>query len=82
VAVKIKLRRVGKKHTPFYRVVISDVRNAGKTGRFIEEIGIYNPKAKPKLINIDKEKALDWIEKGAKPTDSVKRLLKPILESN
>ena len=73
--VKIRLKRMGMKKNPFYRVVVADER-APRDGRFIYEIGYYDPMKKPSLINIDKEKALDWMQKGAQPTDSARSLLK------
>ncbi len=73
--VKIRLRRVGAKKAPFYRVVVADSRYP-RDGRFIEEIGTYNPMVEPSAINIDGEKALAWIKNGAQPTDTVKVLLK------
>ncbi|MBP1563589.1 MAG: 30S ribosomal protein S16 [Oscillospiraceae bacterium] len=75
MAVKIRLRRMGAKKAPFYRVVVADSRFP-RDGRFIEEIGYYDPTKEPAVVNIDKEKAEDWIKKGAQPTDTVKRLLK------
>lgn len=75
MAVKIRLRRMGAKKAPFYRVVVADSRFP-RDGRFIEEIGYYDPTQEPAVINIDKDKANDWIKKGAQPTDTVKRLLK------
>ena len=75
MAVKIRLRRMGAKKAPFYRVVVADSRFP-RDGRFIEEIGYYDPKKEPAVINIDKDKANEWIKKGAQPTDTVKRLLK------
>ena len=75
MAVKIRLRRMGAKKAPFYRVVVADSRYP-RDGRFIEEIGYYDPKSDPAVINIDKDKAAEWIKKGAQPTDTVKRLLK------
>lgn len=75
MAVKIRLRRMGSKKNPFYRVVVADSRRA-RDGRFIEEIGTYNPLTKPVTVKIDNEKAKDWISKGAKPTDTVERLFK------
>lgn len=75
MAVKIRLRRMGAKKAPFYRVVVADSRFP-RDGRFIEEIGYYDPTKEPAVINIDKDKANDWIKKGAQPTDTVKRLLK------
>lgn len=77
MAVKIRLRRIGAKKAPFYRVVVADSRFS-RDGRFIEEIGIYDPTKEPSLVKIDVEKANDWIAKGAQPTDTVKRLLKNI----
>lgn len=75
MAVKIRLRRMGARNNPFYRVVVADSRSP-RDGRFIEEIGYYDPKSNPAVININKEKAEEWIKKGAQPTDTVKRLLK------
>ena len=73
--VKIRLRRMGMKKAPFYRVVVADSRYP-RDGRFIEEIGYYNPTTEPAEIKIDAEKANEWIKKGAQPTDTVKSLLK------
>ncbi|KYH29908.1 MULTISPECIES: 30S ribosomal protein S16 [Clostridium] len=73
MAVKIRLRRMGAKKAPFYRVVVADSRSP-RDGRFIEEIGYYNPVSEPKTIKIDEEKAIQWIKNGAQPTDVVKRL--------
>ncbi|MDO4534724.1 MAG: 30S ribosomal protein S16 [Clostridium perfringens] len=74
MAVKIRLRRMGAKKAPFYRVVVADSR-APRDGRFIEEIGYYNPVAKPEAeVKIDSEKADKWLKNGAQPTDVVKRL--------
>ncbi len=75
MAVKIRLKRMGAKKAPFYRVVVADSRYP-RDGRFIEEIGTYNPLTDPSTINIDKEKAEKWIKNGAQPTDTVKKLLK------
>jgi small subunit ribosomal protein S16 len=75
MAVKIRLRRVGKKKAPFYRIVVADSRYPSN-GRFIEEIGYYNPLEKPAVVKFDAEKAKKWIENGAQPTDTVKALLK------
>lgn len=75
MAVKIRLKRMGKKKTPFYRVVVADSR-APRDGKFIEEIGYYNPLVEPVLIKIDADRAKEWIGNGAKPTDTVKYLLK------
>jgi small subunit ribosomal protein S16 len=72
--VRIRLRRVGAKGQPSYRVVVADSRSP-RDGRFIEIIGHYNPRVEPSEIVIDKEKALAWIAKGAKPSDSVVSLL-------
>ena len=73
--VKIRLKRMGMKKKPFYRVVVADER-APRDGRFIDEIGYYDPMTKPSTIKIEKEKALDWMQKGAQPTDSARSLLK------
>jgi len=75
MAVKIRLRRMGAKKAPFYRVIVADSRYP-RDGRFIEEIGHYNPLTDPADIKIDTEKALKWIANGAQPTDTVKDLLK------
>ena len=75
MAVKIRLRRMGAKKTPFYRVVVADSRYP-RDGRFIEEIGTYNPLTEPAEIKIDLEKANQWIANSAQPTDTVKALLK------
>lgn len=75
MAVKIRLRRIGAKKAPFYRVVVADSRYP-RDGRFIEEIGYYDPTKEPAIVNIDGEKAKKWIGNGAQPTDTVKALLK------
>ncbi len=75
MAVKIRLRRVGAKKAPFYRVVVADSRYP-RDGRFIEEIGTYNPMADPTEFKVDADKAKQWIANGAQPTDTVKALLK------
>ena len=75
MAVKIRLRRMGAKKAPFYRVVVADSRYP-RDGRFIEEIGYYNPLKSPAEVVIDGEKAKKWISNGAQPTDTVKALLK------
>lgn len=77
MAVKIRLRRIGAKKAPFYRVVVADSRYP-RDGRFIEKIGTYNPLTDPAEINIDVEKAKQWIANGAQPTDTVKALLKKV----
>ena len=75
MAVKIRLRRMGAKKAPFYRVVVADSRYP-RDGRFIEEIGTYNTMTDPVEIKIDAEKAKKWIANGAQPTDTVKSILK------
>ena len=75
MAVKIRLRRMGAKKAPFYRVVVADSRYP-RDGRFIEEIGTYNPLMDPPAINIDAEAAKKWLEKGAQPTETAKSILK------
>ena len=75
MAVKIRLRRMGAKKAPFYRVVVADSRYP-RDGRFIEEIGTYNPMVEPAEVKIDAEKTKQWISNGAQPTDTVKSLLK------
>ena len=75
MAVKIRLRRIGAKKAPFYRVVVADSRYP-RDGRFIEEIGYYDPTKEPAVVNIDADKAKKWIGNGAQPTYTVKALLK------
>ena len=75
MAVKIRLRRMGAKRAPFYRVVVADSRYP-RDGRFIEEIGYFNPMTEPADIKIDADKAKKWIANGAQPTDTVKSILK------
>ena len=75
MAVKIRLRRMGAKKSPFYRIVVADSRYP-RDGRFIEEIGTYNPVATPTEVKVDAEKAKQWIANGAQPTDTVKAILK------
>ena len=73
--VKIRLRRMGAKKAPFYRIVVADSRSP-RDGRCIEEIGTYNPLVNPAVITVDAEKAQTWIKNGAQPTDTVRGLLK------
>ena len=73
--VKIRLRRMGAKKAPYYRIVVADAR-APRDGRCIEEIGTYNPLTQPATITVDAEKAQTWIKNGAQPTDTVRGLLK------
>ena len=75
MAVKIRLRRMGAKKAPFYRIVVADSRYP-RDGRFIEEIGYYDPTKEPAVVKIDAEKAKTWIANGAQPTDTVRVLLK------
>jgi small subunit ribosomal protein S16 len=75
LAVKIRLRRMGARHQPSYRLVVSDSR-APRDGAFIETIGHYNPRTEPATVVVDEQKALDWLSKGAQPTDTVRSLLK------
>ena len=74
MAVKIRLTRLGDKKSPFYRVVVADSRYP-RDGRFIDLLGTYNPLKDPAEINIDNEKAVEWIKKGAQPTDTARALL-------
>ena len=73
--VKLRLKRMGAKKAPFYRIVVADSRYP-RDGRFIEEIGTYDPLKEPSAIQVDGERALEWIRTGAQPTDTVKNLLK------
>lgn len=75
MAVKIRLRRMGAKKMPFYRIVVADSRFPSD-GRFIEEIGTYNPLTEPSTVKIDAEKVAQWMKNGAQPTEVVKRLMK------
>ncbi len=75
--VKIRLRRMGAKKAPYYRIVVSDSRSP-RDGRFIEEIGSYNPLTNPAEIKVDVERAQYWVKNGAQPTDTVKSLLKKV----
>lgn len=75
MAVRIRLTRMGAKKRPFYRLVVADSRSP-RDGRFIEMLGHYNPITEPVELVVDKEKALEWLAKGAQPSDTVKRLLK------
>ncbi len=75
MAVKIRLRRMGAKKAPYYRIVVADSRYP-RDGRFIEEIGVYNPLKEPAEVKVDADKAKQWISNGAQPTDTVKAILK------
>ena len=75
MAVKIRLKRLGQKKAPFYRVVVADAR-APRNGRFIEEIGTYDPNIEPAAVSIDEEAAKKWLQNGAQPTETVARLFK------
>ena len=72
--VKIRLQRVGKKKAPFYHVVVADSRSP-RDGKIIEKVGTYNPMTEPGTIEIDKDKVAEWVKNGAKPTDTVKKLI-------
>lgn len=73
--VKIRLQRKGRKQRPFYHIVVADAR-APRDGRFIEKLGTYNPMTKPATIDLDREKAFDWLTKGAQPTDTARAILR------
>lgn len=73
MSVKIRLRRMGAKKAPFYRIVVADSRSP-RDGRFIEELGYYNPTTDPTTIKFDEEKAVQWIKNGAQPTEIVKKI--------
>ena len=75
MSVKIRLKRMGAKKKPFYRIVVADSR-CPRDGKFIEEIGYYNPLVEEKTVKVDSEKVQQWIKNGAKPTDTVNRLFK------
>ena len=75
MAVKIRLRRMGAKKAPFYRIVVADGRYP-RDGRFIEELGYYDPTKEPTVVKLDNEKAKAWLQNGAQPTDTVRDILK------
>ena len=77
MAVKIRLRRMGTKQTPFYRVVVADSRTA-RDGRFLEILGTYDPLKHPVALIIDEDRTLRWLQKGAQPTDTVRQLLRRV----
>mgnify|MGYP006369622247 CR=1 FL=1 len=74
MAVKMRLKRMGAKKRPFYRIVVADSRSP-RDGRFIEEVGYYNPVAEPAVVKVDKEIAMKWLNNGATPTDTVRDIL-------
>ena len=74
MAVKIRLRRMGQKKAPFYRIIVADSRSP-RDGKFIEEIGYYNPLTEPVEVKVNEEKVSQWLSNGAQPTETVKRLL-------
>ena len=75
MAVRIRLQRMGRKKRPFYQIVVADSRSP-RDGRFIDNLGSYNPMTKPATIDIDRDRAFDWISKGAQPTDTVRAILR------
>ena len=75
MAVKIRLKRMGQKKAPFYRIVVSDARSP-RDGRFIDEIGIYDPTKEPSEVKVDEEAAKKWLANGAQPTETVSKLFK------
>ena len=75
MAVKIRLRRMGQKKAPFYRIIVADSRSP-RDGRFIEEIGYYNPTKEPSVIKVDEEAAKKWLNNGAQPTEMVGKIFK------
>jgi small subunit ribosomal protein S16 len=77
MAVKIRLRRMGAKHQPSYRIVVADSRSP-RDGRYIDQVGFYNPLTNPATITIDQEKAVDWLRRGAQPTETVAILLNKV----
>ena len=74
MAVKIRLKRMGSNRNPSYRLVVADSRKP-RDGRFIEEIGMYNPTTEPETVKIKEERALEWLQKGAQPSDTVRNIL-------
>lgn len=77
MAVRIRMKRMGAKKRPFYRIVVADSRSP-RDGRFIEEIGYYNPTTDPTTLNVDTEKAVAWLKKGASPSETVKALFRKL----
>ena len=77
MAVKIRLRRMGQKKAPFYRIVVADSRSP-RDGKFIEEIGYYDPTKEPSVIKVDEEAAKKWLNNGAQPTETVARIFKHV----
>lgn len=75
MAVKIRMKRLGAKKAPFYRIVVADSRRA-RNGRFIEEIGFYNPVSEPRMFRVDADKVKAWMANGAQPSDTIKRLFR------
>ncbi len=73
MSVKIRLTRVGSKKKPFYRIIVTDIRSP-RDGKFIEKIGTYDPKEEPSKIELDKDKAINWLKKGARPTNTVQKI--------
>ena len=73
MSVKIRLTRVGSKKKPFYRIIVTDIRSP-RDGKFIEKIGTYDPKEEPSKIELDKEEAINWLKKGARPTNTVQKI--------
>jgi small subunit ribosomal protein S16 len=76
VAVKLKLKRIGKKHSPFYRIIAIDQKKSTASGAYLDVVGLYNPTTEPKEIKIDAAKVKAWMSKGAQPTVTVAKLLK------
>lgn len=74
MSVKIRMRRMGSKRKPFYRIVVADSRMP-RDGRFIEEVGYYNPLTNPDAVKLEEDKIFEWLEKGAQPSDTVRSLL-------
>ena len=77
MAVKIRLKRMGAKKAPFYRIIVADSRSP-RDGRFIENLGTYNPLTDPATITVKEEETLDWLSKGAQPTDTVRNILSKV----
>lgn len=75
MSVKIRMKRMGAKKAPFYRIVVADSRRA-RNGRFIEELGFYNPVSDPKMFRVDADKVKEWVANGAQPSDTVRRLFR------
>lgn len=77
LGARIRLTRFGSKKNPYYRIVVADSRSP-RDGKYIDKIGVYNPNKEPSIMEVDRDKALDWLRKGAKPTEAVKKIFEKV----